>query len=172
MLIRPITADDAEAFWQMQNELDKETKFMMYEPGERSKNIDLINSIIRQATEGDDLLLVAENIYENENSNTKEIVGYISAQKGTLRRIRHSAYIVVGIRKAFQGQGIGTQFFKELQKWAEQKGVTRLELTVMCPNTAARHLYEKNGFVIEGIKKNSMLVDGCYTDEYYMAKLL
>jgi RimJ/RimL family protein N-acetyltransferase len=36
----------------------------------------------------------------------------------------------------------------------------------------AKHLYEKSGFVVEGIKKNAMFVDGEYVDEYYMAKLL
>jgi RimJ/RimL family protein N-acetyltransferase len=36
---------------------------------------------------------------------------------------------------------------------------------------AFKHLYEKNGFVIEGIKKNSMLVDREYVDEYFMAKI-
>jgi RimJ/RimL family protein N-acetyltransferase len=41
----------------------------------------------------------------------------------------------------------------------------------MYPNTSAKHLYEKNGFNVEGIKKNSMIVDGKYVDEYYMAKL-
>ena len=41
----------------------------------------------------------------------------------------------------------------------------------MCPNVIAKHLYEKNGFEIEGIKKKSMLVDGVYVDEFYMAKL-
>ena len=36
----------------------------------------------------------------------------------------------------------------------------------------AKHLYEKNGFVVEGIKRDAMFVDGNYVDEYYMAKLL
>ncbi len=70
------------------------------------------------------------------------------------------------------GRGSEPHFFKQLDKWANEKGVTRLELTVMCINDAARHLYEKNGFVVEGTKKNSMVVDGTYVDEYYMAKLL
>jgi RimJ/RimL family protein N-acetyltransferase len=49
--------------------------------------------------------------------------------------------------------------------------VTRLELTVMCKNYAAKHLYEKRGFVVEGVKVQSMLVDDEYMDEYYMSKL-
>lgn len=164
MGIREIKISDADAFWQMQFELDKETKYMMYEPNERTKNLNLINSLIQKAVEGNNLLLVAEN--------DKDIIGFLSAQRGGPNRIKHTAYIVVGIRKAFQGKGIGTEFFKELDLWAQPKNITRLELTVMCNNIMAKHLYEKNGFVIEGIKKNSMFVDGEYVDEFYMAKLL
>lgn len=164
VIIRPIEENDAESLWQMMSALDAETKYMMYEPKERMKNIDRIKSTIKEAVTGNNLFLVAEA--------DREIVGYISAQKGILRRVKHSAYIVVGIRAAYQRQGIGTSFFKQLDKWADEKGVTRFELTVMCINDAARRLYEKNGFVVEGIKKNSMVVDGTYVDEYYMAKLL
>ncbi|WP_349947553.1 GNAT family protein [Lacrimispora sp. BS-2] len=164
VIIRPIEAKDAESLWQMMSALDAETKFMMYEPNERKKNIDRIKSTINDAITEDNLFLAAEADHE--------IVGYISAQKGILRRVKHSAYIVVGIRASYQRQGIGTSFFKQLDKWANEKGVTRLQLTVMCNNDAAKHLYEKNGFTVEGIKKNSMIVDGTYVDEYYMAKLL
>ena len=162
-IIRPIQINDAEPFWEMMFELDSETKYMMYEPNERVKDIDKVKSIIGEAVTGDNLLLVAE-------ANHK-IVGYISAEKGTLSRIKHSAYIVVGILAAYQGRGIGGMFFKELDNWAYDKNITRLELTVMCRNEMAKHLYEKNGFVIEGIKKKSMIVDGTYIDEYYMAKI-
>ncbi|ADL50452.1 GNAT family N-acetyltransferase [Clostridium cellulovorans] len=164
MVIREIETRDADAFWQMQFQLDKETKFMMYEPNERTKNLELIKNIIQKAIDGSNLLLVAEN--------DTEIVGFISVQRGLPNRIKHTAYIVVGIRKAFQGKGIGSEFFKRLDLWARQNSITRLELTVMSPNIIAKHLYEKYGFVVEGIKKNSMFVDGEYVDEFYMAKLL
>lgn len=164
VIIRPIEENDAESLWQMMSALDSETKYMMYEPNERTKNIERMKSTIKEAVTGDNLFLVAEADHE--------IVGYISAQKGILKRVKHSAYIVVGIRASYQRQGIGTSFFKQLDIWASEKGVTRLELTVMCINDTAKRLYEKNGFVVEGIKKNSMVVDGTYVDEYYMAKLL
>lgn len=164
MIIREIRGADGDAFWEMQSNLDKETKYMLFEPDERPKNLNLINNLIQNSLEGKNLLLVAED--------GEEIVGFISAQRGTLNRVKHTAYIVVGIRKAFQGKGIGKEFFKRLDLWAKDKGITRLELTVMCPNTVAKTLYEKNSFVVEGIKKNSMIVDGKYVDEFYMAKLL
>ena len=59
-----------------------------------------------------------------------------------------------------------------MEKWARENAVTRLELTVVTENEQARHLYEKMGFVIEGKKERSMIVDGTAVDEYCMAKLL
>lgn len=152
MIVREIEFSDADAFWQMQFELDKETSYMMYEPNERVRNDNLINNLIENAVEGKNLLLVAED--------DKQIVGFLSAQRGGPNRIKHTAYIVVGIREDYRGQGIGSEFFKRLDQWARLKNITRLELTVMCTNHIAKKLYEKNGFVIEGIKKNSMLVNG------------
>ncbi len=164
MLIRDAKIEDAEAFWEMQSALDNETQFMMYEPGEREKDISAVENVIAKAATGDDLLLIAED--------NNKIAGYIYAQRGTFRRTRHSAYIVVGIREAYQHKGIGTEFFKQLISWAEQSDLKRLELTVMSPNVNARHLYERFGFVIEGTKRFSMLVDGSYVDEFYMAKII
>lgn len=59
----------------------------------------------------------------------------------------------------------------ELDKWTRENNLTRLELTVVSSNIVAKHLYEKNGFEIEGTRKNAMIIDGKYVDEYYMAKL-
>ena len=162
MQYRNLKIEDANQFWELMNRLDHETKYMLYEPGERKKDISHIESLIKDTINRDDFLLVAEQEHT--------LVGYISAQKGNLNRIKHSAYIVVGILKDYRGQGIGTEFFKRLDQWAEEKEIIRLELTVICENEVAKHLYSKNGFEIEGIKRKSVFVDGEYLDEFYMAK--
>lgn len=164
---RNLKTEEAQEFWNLMNQLDYETKYMLYEPGERKEkanNIAALESRIRSTLEGDDLLLVAEA--------DNKLVGYISADKGFVNRIAHSAYIVVGILKEYSNRGIGTEFFKRLDAWAQEKKITRLELTVVCENEAAKHLYEKSGFEIEGIKRNSVFVDGRYLDEYYMGKIV
>lgn len=163
MQIRNANRKDAGSFIDMQLLLDRETDFMMYEPGERIPDKGGTESLLESAAEGNDLLLVVED--------KDRLWGYLLAQRGSLNRIRHSAYIVTGICKDYRGHGIGTAFFRELDKWAMANQIKRLELTVMCTNEAAIRLYEKSGFVKEGIKKNSMLVNGQLTDEYYMAKL-
>lgn len=167
MLVRSVKTEDAESFFHMMCMLDNETPFMMYEPDEReSKTPDIsgLKGRIDDAVSGGDLLLVA---VEEE-----EIVGYIWAERGKLNRILHTAYIVVGIREAYRHQGIGTEFFKKLDEWARENNIVRLELTVECANTAAIHLYEKNGFVVEGRRMKSMKLDGEFVDEFYMAKLI
>ncbi len=164
MNIRKVKAEDADNLLKMFLELDKETKFMLLEPGERSNDVSKVNLLINQCIEGRNLLLVGID-------DTENIIGFLSAQRGVPKRIRHTAYIVVGIREAFRGIGIGKKLFSELDIWAKENDITRLELTVVCRNNVAKHLYEQNGFKVEGIKKNSMIVDGKYVDEYYMAKL-
>lgn len=163
MIIRKVKSEDANNLLSMLLSLDKETKYMLLEPNERENDVSRVQEMIQQSINGSNLLLVAE---EEDN-----IVGFMSAERSMLKRIKHTAYIVVGIREIYRGKGIGTNFFSELDLWAKENLITRLELTVMCPNIIAKHLYEKNGFEVEGIKKRSILVDGEYVDEFYMAKL-
>lgn len=138
----------------------------MYEPGERgTEYLKLLRENIQVLITGEDLLLVAEN----ENN---EIIGYIWAERGKLNRIQHTAYITTGIRERYRGKGIGTEFFKKLNEWARSKKIIRLELTVECENIHAKHLYEKNGFIVEGIRHKSMNVNGNLLDEYYMGKII
>ena len=101
----------------------------------------------------------------------EKIVGFLTAQRGVFRRIRHTAYIVIGIQKNYCNRKLGTKLFQMLDDWALQNKIVRLELTVVCENKGAIRLYEKSGFSIEGIKKKTMYVDGKYVDEYMMSKI-
>ena len=64
MVIREIRMEDAYNYLHMLLDLDNETKFMMFEPGERSTDINNIKNIIEESINGDNLILVA---IENEN---------------------------------------------------------------------------------------------------------
>ncbi len=162
-----LSIEKVDRFWNLLNSLDTETNYMMYEPKEREQEMSLQElraDIQRNVICGNDFLQVAE---EGEKP-----VGYIRGERGKFRRNFHTAYIVVGVLRDYAGKGIGTTFFKNVEKWAIENGVHRLELTVECHNHAARHLYEKSGFRIEGTRAKSMLVEGSFIDEYYMAKIL
>ena len=168
MFIRPITSDDVENFYHMMCWLDEETGYMMYGLGERqlkANNTDDLKERIEVAVSGEDFLMVAVN--DNE-----EIIGYIWAERGKMNHISHTAYIITGILQAYHRQGIGSKFFNMLDEWARENGIVRLELTVECVNTGAKHLYERHGFTVEGIRSKSMKVNDRFVDECYMGKIL
>lgn len=165
MRIRNIEPEDAERLLAMQCQLDLETTYMMLEPGERDNSKEKLKSRLKEAISYGSIILVAE-------TNEKEIIGFIWAERGIPKRIRHSAYIVAGIREGYRGRGIGSSLFEELEKQAREKAITRLELTVIKENTAALNLYQKMGYRIEGEKPESLYTEGRYLDEYYMGKLI
>ncbi|MCY6369704.1 GNAT family N-acetyltransferase [Clostridium ganghwense] len=164
MIIRRVEVKDSERFLNMLKQLDNETNNMMFQPGERKTTIGEMESNIRNMNNSKSLTLVGE-----DNGN---IVGFLSAERGFANRIKHSAYIVIGILTDYRGRKIGVKFFEEMEKWALESNITRLELTVITHNESAIHLYKKMGFKIEGTKEKSLIVNGQYVDEYYMGKIL
>ena len=54
---------------------------------------------------------------------------------------------------------------------ARSRGLTRIELTVREHNSRAIALYEKIGFVREGLHRNAVRIDGEYENHISMALL-
>jgi len=163
--IREIEVSDAERFLALSNKIDGETKFMMFEQGERLTTLEEQRDIIKQViSKSNDIIFVADD--------NGDLVGYIGAYGGEFKRNAHSIYIVIGIRYEYTGKGIGTSLLGKLDEWAGKHKIHRLELTAISNNLSAIALYKKMGFEIEGIKKHSLCVDSSYVDEYYMAKLI
>lgn len=50
------------------------------------------------------------------------------------------------VRQSFRGQGIGQQLIQHVHIWAQNQGLTELELGVYEFNTSARSLYEHLGY--------------------------
>ncbi|SKC68724.1 GNAT family N-acetyltransferase [Maledivibacter halophilus] len=164
MIIRKINIDDAKEFLDMLKQLDRETKNMLYEENERKTTEDEMRTQIKDILESNSLILISEM--------DDKLVGFLSADRGFANRIKHSAYIVIGILKEYRGKKIGSRLFQEVERWAKDNSITRLELTVMKHNKGGVNLYKKMGYEIEGVKAKSLIVDGKYVDEYYMAKLI
>ena len=164
-IVRQIRETDAAPFLELCRKLDEETRFMMLEPGERSTSVEEQSRQIKGVLLTDNqTILVAEA--------GGGLVGYVAAYGGDFRRNRHCAQVITGVLQAFSGRGVGTRLFMELEQWARRNGVHRLELTVMAHNDRAVRLYRKMGYEVEGGRRDSLLVNGSYVDEYYMGKLL
>ena len=90
----------------------------------------------------DAIFLVAE-----EN---REILGYC----GVLTVLDEGDITNVAVKKCRQGQGIGKMLVEELIKRVTETGVATLHLEVRESNAPAISLYEKLGFVQQGIRRN------------------
>lgn len=165
MYIREIQLSDSEAYLNLCKEIDAESEFLLFEEGERPTTLQQQKDRIEELEGRNNSTIF---VVEKEG----KLIGYLIAIGGQAKRNKHSVYIVVGIKKAFTGQGIGTRLFETLEKWAKEKSVTRLELGVMSSNIAAFLLYKKMGFELEGVKKNAFYVNGNFINEYMMAKFL
>jgi RimJ/RimL family protein N-acetyltransferase len=164
LLIRVAEPNDAKQLVNLIEQVES-SGFMLFEPGERKiseeqmgKRIDSIKE------EKSSTILIAE-----DNGN---IIGYLFAVGRNPTRVKHSVYIAVGVGENQRGTGIGARLFEALEEWANIQNIHRLELTVMTHNIAGIALYQKMGFEIEGTKRDSLLINGEYVDEYYMSKLL
>lgn len=95
-----------------------------------------------------------------------EIAGVLSVTADFHIRVRHIGEIFVAVSRDFQGLGIASLLFEDMLDWVNEVGVIkRLELTCQRRNLAAVHLYEKEGFDIEAVRKygardeNGQLID-------------
>lgn len=74
--------------------------------------------------------------------------------------------------KAFFGQGYGTQATQLILAYGfEQLDLHRIDLEVYDFNPRAARVYEKAGFVREGVKRDALLWDGTYHDAIVMSML-
>ncbi|QEC68204.1 GNAT family N-acetyltransferase [Panacibacter ginsenosidivorans] len=89
-------------------------------------------------------------------------------------RNSHIAYLGgLAIDPAFAGKGYGCAMLNEILAYAKQQRFLRVELSVATINEKAVHLYEKAGFVKEGIfrKFTHLKSENRFLDEVIMAWL-
>jgi RimJ/RimL family protein N-acetyltransferase len=163
--VREATPDDAAAIIDLFKAIYAETNFMLLEPGEWNPTVDEYARRIEQNAKSRSGVSV---IAEAEG----KLIGVAASNRGSVKRNRHSSYVVMGVVKAWTGRGVGRALLGALEAWARANGLHRLELTVQVHNHRAIALYEKCGFEREGLKRHSLKIEGGFVDELYMSKLV
>jgi RimJ/RimL family protein N-acetyltransferase len=165
MRVREVEPEEAEAFINLIKQVETESHFMLMEAGERKTTPEQQRQHIERIGQlSNSVIFVAEE--------EGQLVGYLMALGGNVKKTKHTAYLVIGIKEQYRGQGLGTALFQRIEEWANTKSILRLELTVVTKNEAGVALYTKMGFEIEGTKRQSLMIDGTLYNEYYMSKLL
>lgn len=162
--IRKAESHDADQIVQVIKNAEN-SGYMMFNPGERQISSESFAKFI-------DVLSAKEKSGVFIACEEHQVLGYLIVQNENPQRVSHRAYIVVGVHSDSRGTGVGTALFSHVITWAKSVGLHRLELTVIAENASAVTLYQKMGFEIEGVKRDSLFINDGYVNEYYMAKLL
>ncbi len=88
MLVR--TAKEADAEGVLLLRLDEQTRYMMYEPGERSTSVERQAKTLRT-------LLASPNSTFHLAEEDGRPVGFLETTGGAFRRNRHVAQLVIGV---------------------------------------------------------------------------
>lgn len=106
-----------------------------------------------------------------EDGADGSVVGAAGFEVFQSPRRRHVANFGMAVAPDFRRQGVGTQLLRAVIDTAERwHGVRRLELEVYTDNTAAIALYQRHGFLREGLARGYALRDGVYVDVVLMAR--
>jgi ribosomal protein S18 acetylase RimI-like enzyme len=99
------------------------------------------------------------------------IVGWADIRSASAPAMRHCGTLGMGVVAAYRRQGVGRRLLEASVVRAWNAGLERIELEVRVDNDPAIALYERIGFLQEGVKVRSMLIDGAYFDMIQMALL-
>lgn len=75
----------------------------------------------------------------------------------------------MGILPSYRGRGLGRKLINATVAQARKDRFVRIELFVHADNARAITLYDKVGFVREGVQRDAVYIDGEYRDAIMMA---
>jgi len=101
-----------------------------------------------------------------------QVVGWCDISRHFFPAHRHRGSLAMGIIPAYRGKGLGRRLLLAALNQARTAGFIRVELSVHADNTRAVALYERIGFISEGVQRRSVLIDGCFIDTINMALML
>lgn len=100
------------------------------------------------------------------------VAGWCDVRRNPFEGFRHVGTLGIGLLSAYRGLGLGPRLLARTVEAASAAGMHRIELEVFASNTRAVHVFEKAGFVREGLKRRARLLDGVADDVVCMARLL
>jgi RimJ/RimL family protein N-acetyltransferase len=98
-----------------------------------------------------------------------QVVGWCDISQYPFEGSRHCGRLGMGLLPAFRGRGLGERIARDAIQRGWDFGFERIDLDVYAANERARRLYERLGFVVEGVQRRARKIDGAYDDKVLMA---
>jgi RimJ/RimL family protein N-acetyltransferase len=81
----------------------------------------------------------------------------------------HIGVLSIVIADGWREVGIGTELVAAAQRWVRERGLRKLSLGVFPDNARAIAVYERRGFVREGVRRMQYRSGDTFRDEVLMA---
>ena len=98
-----------------------------------------------------------------------DVVGWCDIIPKGIPSTSHCGVFGIAVLQPFRGRGVARALIGMTLSAARAFGLQRIELTVHADNTRAMRLYERTGFVAEGVMHKARRIDGRYKDVVIMA---
>ena len=98
------------------------------------------------------------------------LVGWCDIRQPQRTGAGHIGQLGMGIAAEWRGRGLGRRLLGEATQRAEAAGIERIELEVFASNVSAQRLYERAGFVVEGVRRDAWRLDDWRDDIVLMAR--
>ncbi|MDE5412177.1 GNAT family N-acetyltransferase [Alkalihalobacillus sp. MEB203] len=156
--IRPATTKDSKGIVHAVSEIVSEGTFLQKESVRTDKEE---KQFIHEMQENGNMYVVVD-------INGK-ISGLARVIRSSLEMKKHTGLFRTWLTTDAQGKGIGKKLMAYTLNWCQKEQLHKLCLTVFSSNQIAVDLYEKAGFVVEGVQKEQVCLKGTYDDEVLMA---
>ena len=164
VVIRPAEPDDAAELVELAAAVAAEPEGWLLTRGTWRAPSDERRYIKAIRRSGDAAVLVAEA--------PAGLVGRLSIARDPHPASPHVADLGLLVAPSHRRRGIGTALLDGAVAWARAAGIEKVELHVFPHNAAAIRLYERYGFVEEGLRRRHYRRDGEELDAVLMALFL
>lgn len=163
--VRPARAGDADAWHALQRAIYREGVAFV---GDGAPSVGTLAGRLRSRTPDASHVAFAATAQG-------ELVGWIEVHRMVPRRLAHVAWLTIAVAPAWRRRGVGAALMEEARAWAGAHRVRKLQLHVRAGNAAARELYRRLGYEIEGVLRDQVAVGDLegspptFEDEWVMA---
>lgn len=160
--IREAGLADAARMLVYLKQVTAETDFLAMGQGDLDWPLEKERQFLEEHRNGDNKLLIVAEV-------EGRIAG-VSGFTGDFRkRLRHTGESGISVLREHWGLGLGTALMRSVIEWAKSSGVVhKIGLRVRTDNVRAIRLYERFGFVREGVFTRQFAIAGRFYDAYLM----